>query len=56
MNNSTVKPTRVSTVREEIVLETAPARAVVVPIRGDLDWLMRDVSSTPYAVIARGDA
>ena len=40
----TVKPTRKSTVRETVVLESR--KATVTPIRENLAWLMADVLST----------
>lgn len=56
MTASTVAPTQVSTVREEIVLETTGRKATVTPIRSDLNWLAQDVFSTPHAVILRDDS
>ena len=47
-NRTTVQPTRVSTVRETITLETP--KATVTDIREakrDLSWLAADVFSTP---------
>ncbi len=50
---TTVKPTRVSTVRETVVLETAKAKVYPFPPAKcqPREWLMRDVLSTPYATI-----
>ena len=57
MRNATVKPTQVSTVREEITLESpkakvlsfADGRKAARNARKDRTWLMDAVSSTPYA-------
>jgi len=49
MAQATVKPTQVSPVREEIVLET---KSNVLPFPGtDREWLAREIFSTPYAEI-----
>ena len=49
MSKATVKPTQVSPVRETVVLES---KSNVLPFPGvNLEWLMRDSASTPYAVI-----
>ena len=36
---------------DEIVLSTPPSNVIDFPRRSDLDWLMRAVSSTPYAEV-----
>jgi hypothetical protein len=54
MRKSTVRPTRVSTVRETIVLETPKATVTRIDTardNRDREWLARDVFSTPYATI-----
>ena len=49
MNNATVKPTQVSTVREAITLQSKPK--LVVDNTRDHEWLARDIFSTDYATI-----
>lgn len=50
-NQATVKPTRVSTVRETVTLESKSARVIgrISPKGRDLSWLAADVLSTDSA-------
>ena len=48
----TVKPTSKSAVRETIVLSSPKATVTRIPTKSaNLEWLMRDVLSTPYSTI-----
>lgn len=38
---------------ERITLESKSAQVIDFPKKSNLDWLMRDVCSAPYAVITR---
>ena len=51
---STVKPTQTSHVRETVVLATENGIYEIskpAPVTDIREWLMRDVMSTPYAVL-----
>lgn len=55
MISKTVRPERVSTIRETVIL--ASPKATVTKLtppkaaKRDSDWLMREISSTPYATV-----